>query len=211
MVRYKTVCREAEATLVIEKSKFIAYVKPVSTVEEAEAFVASVRTSHRDATHNVPVYVLGERFETQKYSDDGEPSGTAGVPVLQMMTKEGITNTAVVITRYFGGIKLGTGGLVRAYTGTAKEGLKAAGVAEVKDMWVADAVIDYTFHGKAAGLESRGDFFIRDTRFTDKVTLELACDPEKAEETKTLFREVTAGTVVFLNEHEELVSVEDKG
>lgn len=209
MLRYKTVCREGEATLIIEKSKFIAYVKPVSTVEEAEAFITSVRVSHRDATHNVPIYVLGERFETQKYSDDGEPSGTAGVPVLQMLTKEGITNTAIVITRYFGGIKLGTGGLVRAYTGAAKEGLKAAGIAGVRDMQVMDAVIDYTFHGKASGLVSRGDFIIRDTRFTDKVTLEIVCDPEKADETKTLLNEVTAGTVVFQNEHEELVSVEE--
>ena len=133
-VRYKTVINEAQAQIVIEKSKFIGYIRPVETQEEAEAFVTSIRVMNRDATHNVPAYVLGEKFEIQKYSDDGEPSGTAGVPVVQMLVKEGITNVAIVMTRYFGGIKLGTGGLVRAYTGIAKEALQAAGVAEVKDM-----------------------------------------------------------------------------
>jgi len=208
MLRFKTVCREFEAALTIEKSKFIAYIKPVKTVEEAETFIASIRTRHRDATHNVPVYVLGERFEVQKYSDDGEPSGTAGVPVLQMLTKEGITDVAVVITRYFGGIKLGTGGLVRAYTGTAKEALIGAGIAEVKDMHVMNVQIEYTHHGKAESLAAKHPFEIRNTEFTDKVTLEVICEPDLAEEVKKQFDEVTAGTALYLDEREELLYVE---
>ena len=207
MVRFKTVCREDEASLTIEKSRFISYVRPVKTVEEAEAFISEIRSRHRDATHNVPVYVLGEHFEIQKYSDDGEPSGTAGVPVLQMLVKEGITDTAVVITRYFGGIKLGTGGLVRAYTGTAKEALKAAGIAEVKDMHVMNVRIEYTHHGRAESLSAKKSFEIRNTVFTDKVTLEVVCEPEAADDVKKQFDEITAGTAVYSDEREELLYV----
>ncbi|MBR6700552.1 MAG: YigZ family protein [Firmicutes bacterium] len=206
-VRYKTVLEEAEEMIVIEKSRFIGYIKPVETVEEAEAFVASIRTANRDATHNVPVYVLGEKYDVQKYSDDGEPSGTAGVPVLQMLMKEGITNVAIVMTRYFGGIKLGTGGLVRAYTGIAKEALKAAGVAEVKDMDVVLLEIQYTYHGKAENMALKGDFIIRNTLFTDKVTLEIVCDPTKTDEIIKSFMEVTAGTVKIVERRQELEKV----
>ena len=206
-VRYKTVLEEAEEMIVIEKSRFIGYIKPVETVEEAEAFVASIRTANRDATHNVPVYVLGEKYDVQKYSDDGEPSGTTGVPVLQMLMKEGITNVAIVMTRYFGGIKLGTGGLVRAYTGIAKEALKAAGVAEVKDMDVVLLEIQYTYHGKAENMALKGDFIIRNTLFTDKVTLEIVCDPTKTDEIIKSFMEVTAGTVKIVERRQELEKV----
>ena len=206
-VRYKTVLEEAEEMIVIEKSRFIGYIKPVETVEEAEAFVASIRTANRDATHNVPVYVLGEKYDVQKYSDYGEPSGTAGVPVLQMLMKEGITNVAIVMTRYFGGIKLGTGGLVRAYTGIAKEALRAAGVAEVKDMDVVLLEIQYTYHGKAENMALKGDFIIRNTIFTDKVTLEIVCDPTKTEEIIKSFMEVTAGTVKVVEQRQELEKV----
>ena len=206
-VRYKTVMKEAQAQIVIEKSKFIGYIKPVETQEEAEAFFTSIRVKHRDATHNVPAYVLGEKFEIQKYSDDGEPSGTAGVPVVQMLVKEGITNVVIVMTRYFGGIKLGTGGLVRAYTGIAKEALQAAGVAEVKDMDVMKATIQYTHHGKAENAGQKGLFSIRSTEFTDRVTLEVVCDPSDTESVRKNFMEITAGTVEFSDEHTELVKV----
>ncbi len=206
-VRYKTVINEAQAQIVIEKSKFIGYIRPVETQEEAEAFVTSIRVMNRDATHNVPAYVLGEKFEIQKYSDYGEPSGTAGVPVVQMLVKEGITNVAIVMTRYFGGIKLGTGGLVRAYTGIAKEALQAAGVAEVKDMDVMKVRIAYTHHGKAENAGQKGLFTIRNTEFTDAVTLEVVCDPDRTEEVRKNFMEITAGTAVFSEEHTELVKV----
>ncbi len=206
-VRYKTVLKQAEEMIVIEKSKFIGYIKPVETVEEAEEFVASVKSANRDATHNVPVYVIGEKYEIQKYSDDGEPSGTAGVPVLHMLMKEGITNTAIVMTRYFGGIKLGTGGLVRAYTGIAKEALNAAGVAAVKDMDVLVLEIQYTYHGKAENMAQKGSFIIRKTDFTDKVTLEIVCDPDETDKIIKDFMEVTSGTVNIVERRQELEKV----
>ena len=124
-----------------------------------------------------------------------------------MLMKEGITNVAIVMTRYFGGIKLGTGGLVRAYTGIAKEALKAAGVAEVKDMDVVLLEIQYTYHGKAENMALKGDFIIRNTLFTDKVTLEIVCDPTKTDEIIKSFMEVTAGTVKIVERRQELEKV----
>ena len=131
MELYKTVKKEAEAEQIIEKSRFTAHVKPVETKEEADEFIASVKSRYKDATHNVPAMVLGDKFQIQWASDDGEPQGTSGAPIVQMLVKEGITNVAVVVTRYFGGIKLGTGGLVRAYTSSAKLGIDAAQVCAV--------------------------------------------------------------------------------
>ncbi|MBO5667208.1 MAG: YigZ family protein, partial [Firmicutes bacterium] len=148
MIRYSTIQKEGQAELIIEKSRFIGYVKPVETREEADAFIKEIKARHRDATHNVPAFVIGEKFQQQWASDDGEPQGTSGVPMLQMMVKEGITNVVVVVTRYFGGIKLGTGGLVRAYTNTAKAALEDAGIHHVKDQTVIVASMDYTHLGK---------------------------------------------------------------
>ncbi len=105
MELYKTVKKEAEAEQIIEKSRFTAHVKPVETKEEADEFIASVKSRYKDATHNVPAMVLGDKFQIQWASDDGEPQGTSGAPIVQMLVKEGITNVAVVVTRYFGGNK----------------------------------------------------------------------------------------------------------
>ena len=153
MVYYKTAAKYGEVEQTIEKSRFIGYIKPVQNREEAEAFIAEIRALHRSATHNVPAYVIGEKSEMQWASDDKEPSGTAGAPILHLLNGEGITNVAVVVTRYFGGIKLGTGGLARAYGGTARLALDAAGVAEVKEMDLLTFGIDYTYYGKIQNSE----------------------------------------------------------
>ena len=128
MKLYNTVEKEGTAEQTIERSRFIAYVKPVSSKEEADDFVAEIRRKHRDATHNVPAMVIGDKMQIQWASDDGEPQGTSGAPMVKMLTAAGITDAVIVVTRYFGGIKLGTGGLARAYTSTAKLGLEAAGI-----------------------------------------------------------------------------------
>ena len=143
MIQYKTVAKQAEAEQIIEKSRFIAYVKPVESKEEADEFIASIKAEHKSATHNVPAFVIGDQFQLQWASDDGEPQGTSGAPMVQMLVKEGITNVVIVVTRYFGGIKLGTGGLVRAYTSSAKLGLEAAGICEVKEMAVMQYKVDF--------------------------------------------------------------------
>ena len=109
MILYKTVMEEAEAEQTIEKSRFISHIKPVTSKEAAEEFIAEIRASYKTATHNVPAFVIGNKMQLQWASDDGEPQGTSGAPIVQMLVKEGITNVAVVVTRYFGCIKLGTG------------------------------------------------------------------------------------------------------
>ena len=183
MKLYSTVLGEASAEQVIEKSRFIAHVSPVQSREEADAFIASIRKKHKDATHNVPAIVLGEKMQVQWASDDGEPQGTSGAPMVQMLVKEGITNVAVVVTRYFGGIKLGTGGLVRAYTSSAKLGLEAAGLCDVEEMSVLTCEVEYSHLAKIQNLagESGAMFAIEDIRYTDVVTLDLSCLPEDTE------------------------------
>ena len=163
MKLYSTVRRQAQAEQIIEKSRFITYVSPAETKEEADAFIASIRKKHKDATHNVPAMVLGDKLQVQWASDDGEPQGTSGAPMVQLLVNEGITNVVIVVTRYFGGIKLGTGGLVRAYTSSAKLGLEAAGICDVEEMCLLTYEIDYTYLAKLQNLAGSGFFTISHT------------------------------------------------
>ena len=195
MVYYKTVAGYAEAEQVIDKSRFISYIKPVETREEAEAFIKEIRTMHKSATHNVPAYVIGEKSQLQWASDDGEPSGTSGAPMLHMFVGEGITNVVVVVTRYFGGIKLGTGGLVRAYTSSARLALEAAGICEVKELDHIKFKLDYQYYGKIQNLEQDGTFSIVDAVFEDKVVLTLQTDPEHTPGIKNMLSELTGGVL----------------
>lgn len=208
MELYKTVRNEAQAEQIIEKSRFITHVRPVSDRDEAEEFIASVKKKYKDATHNVPAMVLGDKFQIQWASDDGEPQGTSGAPIVQMLVKEGITNVVLVVTRYFGGIKLGTGGLVRAYTSSAKLGIEAAQICSVREIFSVRAKIDYTFLAKLQNMaddkldeaEDRTGFVIRDTEYSDKVVLTVWTLPERKEAFKSVLSNVTAGTAEVLGE-----------
>ncbi|MDO4745858.1 MAG: YigZ family protein [Bacillota bacterium] len=209
MELYKTVRTEAEATNIIEKSRFIAHVKPVSSKEEADAFVAEIKGKYKDATHNVPAMVIGDKFQIQWASDDGEPQGTSGAPMVQMLVKEGITNVVIVVTRYFGGIKLGTGGLVRAYTGSAKLGLEAAGVCSVREVCSMDVKADYTYLSKFQNMAADvlGDdedpaevpFVIKDVQYTDKVVLTVLTFPEKADALLQMLANLTSGSAEVID------------
>jgi len=207
MVVYRTVMNEAETEQIIEKSRFIGYIKPVETREEAEAFINEIRSKHKNATHNVPAFVIGDQFQLQWASDDGEPQGTSGAPIVQMLVKEGITNVALVITRYFGGIKLGTGGLVRAYTGTAKLALETGGICSVKEMNELRVKLDYTFHGKLQNMSLNGNFELLNTIFEDMVTVDLITEPEHAEELKTMISNLTGGSSILISENKRLVKL----
>jgi len=199
--------KEAETEQVIDKSRFIGHVKPVESREAAEEFIATIRTKHKAATHNVPAFVIGDQFQIQWASDDGEPQGTSGAPIVQLLVKEGITNIAVVITRYFGGIKLGTGGLVRAYTGTTKLALAASGIGAVKELDEVKMKLDYTFHGKLQNLALNGKFQVRNTVFADMVTVDLIMEPEKTEEIKTMISNLMGGSEILLSERKKLEKV----
>ena len=179
MKDYKTVAAVGNYEIQIQKSRFIGHVAPVSTEEEAISFVDEIRKKYWNATHNVPVYLIGEDYKIQRYSDDGEPSGTAGIPIMEMLKKEGITNVCVVITRYFGGIKLGTGGLVRAYTESAKSTLETVGIIEKRVFHHLKLIFDYTLHGKLQNFcMNHESVNISDTQFSEHVemTIDIAFD-----------------------------------
>lgn len=206
MELYKTVKGESKIEKIIEKSRFIAHVKPVSTREEADLFIASVKKQYKDATHNVPAMVIGDSFQIQWASDDGEPQGTSGAPIVQMLVKEGITDVAVVVTRYFGGIKLGTGGLVRAYTGSARAGVEAAGICSVREVISLKICIEYTFFSRlqsmaadpAAGPEGSKGFVISNVEYSDKVTIEILAAPEDERKIMSSIMDITSGSAVIL-------------
>ena len=205
MKLYSTVQRQAQAEQIIEKSRFIAYVSPAETKEEADAFIASIRKKHKDATHNVPAMVLGDKFQVQWASDDGEPQGTSGAPMVQLLVNEGITNVVIVVTRYFGGIKLGTGGLVRAYTSSAKLGLEAAGICDVEEKCLLTYEIDYTYLAKLQNLAASGIFAISDIKYTDVAEVTLCLHPEKRDEAMSAVSNLTSGRGVLKNIRTELV------
>lgn len=173
MQEYKTVEKEASDFFIEKKSKFIGYAKPVKIQEEALEFISKIKSKHWDATHNVYAYVLREN-NIQRYSDDGEPSGTAGVPVLDVMLKESLVDVCVVATRYFGGTLLGAGGLVRAYSHTSKIALEAAGIITMAQCSVMRAEVDYSFYDRLNILLSDFSAVILNTSFSDKVCVEFS-------------------------------------
>lgn len=173
MQEYKTVEKEASDFFIEKKSKFIGYAKPVITQEDALEFISKIKSKHWDATHNVYAYVLREN-NIQRYSDDGEPSGTAGVPVLDVMLKESLVDVCVVATRYFGGTLLGAGGLVRAYSHTSKIALEAAGIITMAQCSVMSAEVDYSFYDRLNILLSDFSAVILNTSFSDKVCVEFS-------------------------------------
>lgn len=169
-MEYRTISKSASDEFVEKKSRFIGYIKPVTTQAEAVAFINEIKSKHWDATHNVYAYVLREG-QTRRYSDDGEPQGTAGIPVLDVLLKEGLTDCVVVATRYFGGTLLGTGGLVRAYSHTAKIAVEAGEVITMKLCKVLRVCCDYNFYGRLNSLIPELGGIIEDTDFADTVTV----------------------------------------
>ncbi len=201
MELYKTIKKDATAEQIIEKSRFIAHARPVSDRDEADAFIAEIKAKYKDATHNVPAMVIGDKSQIQWASDDGEPQGTSGAPIVQMLVSEGITNLVIVVTRYFGGIKLGTGGLVRAYTSSAKLAVEAAGVCSVQNMLRMTCETDYTYLAKfqKMAVESLKDqtvfaYVIGNVEYGEKVTLELVTFAENEEELRGLAANLTSGS-----------------
>lgn len=191
LLEYKTVFQGNEAEIVEKKSRFIASVKAVATEEEAIAFIEAVRKKYWDARHHCFAYVLGEHHELKRYNDDGEPGGTAGKPMLDVLLGEDIHNTVVVVTRYFGGTLLGTGGLVRAYQGAAKAGVEASCVITKKRGRILEIVTDYTGLGKIQYILGQRDLGITGTEYTDSVRLTVLVP---LSEEQYVVDEITEGT-----------------
>lgn len=194
---YRTVEQFGQDEVMIEKSTFIGYAKPISSEEEALAFIQEIKKKHRDATHNVPAYVLGEHNDIQRCNDDGEPSGTAGVPVLEVLKKEDVRDVAVVVTRYFGGIKLGTGGLVRAYTKGAKIALEAAGIITKVLYQVVIVSVDYTMLGTLQNQLRMKQYDTKDIVYDAMVHLHVWVEQDDVAAFKALIVEWTNARAVI--------------
>lgn len=169
---YLTVAGEGTHEIVIEKSRFICHLSRVSTEEEAQNFINHIKKQHWNATHNCSAYVIGENDQIQKANDDGEPSGTAGVPMLEVLKKRNLKDTCAVVTRYFGDIKLGAGGLIRAYGKSVSEGLNHVGVVERKLMRVMHTTVNYTWIGKLENELRESPYQIKDVHYADDVEFE---------------------------------------
>lgn len=192
MREYKTVELESSDYFVEKKSKFIGYAKPVSTQDEAVEFINSIKSKHWDATHNVYAYVLREN-NTQRYSDDGEPSGTAGVPVLDVILKENVTDICVVATRYFGGTLLGAGGLVRAYSHTSKIALDAAHIITMANCQIYSVIVDYSFYDRLNVLLSDFGANVIKSDFSASVSVEFSIKEDASELLKDKLTDISNG------------------
>ncbi len=193
LVTYKTIKGYGEDTLIIKKSRFIGYAMPVETEEAAIQFIESIRKKHWDATHNCYAYQIGPHDEIQKSNDDGEPSGTAGKPILEVIKKEGLKNVVVVVTRYFGGIMLGAGGLVRAYGQSAGAGLHAAGIVTRSLLQTVHIGIDYTWLGKIENEILQAGHFIDHIEYLDRVRVTALVPVEATESFTKLIANATHG------------------
>ena len=169
MNSYRTIYEYGCDEFTEERSRFIGYAKPINSEEEAVEFVDEIKKKHKDATHNVWAYTVGPTMNIQRYSDDGEPQGTAGIPALEVIKKEDLRDVVVVITRYFGGIKLGAGGLVRAYTRGAKIGLEAGKI--IDRIWYQEVKIkvDYNQIGRVQNEIMNLGYFVKDTIYLEDV------------------------------------------
>lgn len=193
-MNYFTISANAKASFIEKRSEFIGCIAPVKTNDEAVAFINSVKAEHRKAKHNVYAYILRED-NISRYSDDGEPQGTAGVPVLDVLQKRGLTDVCVVVTRYFGGILLGGGGLVRAYSHAASLACDAANIMNMCLCHRLKITADYGMYGKISYLLPNFDTITVNSDFGSDVTLEILVLSEKLEALKNELTEATNGSV----------------
>lgn len=191
MGSYKTLHQYGEDKYIVEKSTFIGYAKPIKTEEEAVEFINEIKKKHKDATHNVWAYTVGENMNIQRYSDDGEPQGTAGIPTLEVIKKEDLRDVVVVVTRYFGGIKLGAGGLVRAYTKGAKVGIEAGIVIEKVKYTEVKIKIDYNLLGKIQNEIMNLELTIKDTIYGEDVEIIVYVRNEDVENLESRIIDIT--------------------
>ncbi|MGF2617955.1 YigZ family protein [Rossellomorea vietnamensis] len=191
--KYLTVKEAGQHEINIERSRFIAHIKRAESEEEAQEFINTIKKDHSNANHNCSAYMIGEHNLIQKANDDGEPSGTAGVPMLEVLKKRDLKDTVVVVTRYFGGIKLGAGGLIRAYGKAVSEGLNAVGIVERTLMRVMKTKIDYTLLGKVENEVRSSKYPLKEIHYLDTVEIETYVEEDKKEEFVEWMTELTNG------------------
>ncbi|MFC4557536.1 YigZ family protein [Virgibacillus kekensis] len=196
---YYTVKQEGFNQITIQKSRFLGYVRRVETEEQAQSFIQEIKKKHHDANHNCSAYMIGENNQIQKANDDGEPSGTAGVPILEVLKKQDLKDTAVVVTRYFGGIKLGAGGLIRAYGSTTSEAIKATGVVQRQLMSGISVTVDYSLLGKLENVLRNSTHVLESINYLDKVEFLVYARDGEEEDFRSWITDLTSDQAEFDN------------
>lgn len=190
---YRTVKGYGESEYIIQRSRFITFVMRVETEEEALDFINNIKKMHHTATHNCSAYMIGEHDDIQKANDDGEPSGTAGVPILEVLKKQKLKDTVIVVTRYYGGIKLGGGGLIRAYGRAASDGIAAAGIVECKLHYLMKVTVEYTWLGKVENEVRQSTYVLDDISYMEDVDIFLYVPVEDEDVFLLWMNEITNG------------------
>lgn len=199
LTNYYTVKQAGSHEIIIQKSRFIGYVERVQTEKEAQHFIQTIKKTHHDATHNCSAYIIGDHDQIQKANDDGEPSGTAGVPMLEVLKKLSLKNTAVVVTRYFGGIKLGAGGLIRAYSSVTSETIKNIGIVKGELMHGYSLTIAYPLLGRVENFLRDSPFIIDHINYLDQVELIVYVPVHQTEPFQADMIDLTSNQVTIKN------------
>ena len=199
-MEFKTIKEDGQVQEEIKKSRFICHAKRVYSEEEARVFITAIKKKHYKATHNCSAFIIGERSEIKRTSDDGEPSGTAGVPMLGVLENHNLTNVCMVVTRYFGGIKLGAGGLIRAYAGSVALAVKEIGIIEIKEQAGIAIQMSYTQYQEYNNFLKEHTLMELDTNFTDQVDTMIYVDKEEKENIKAALVEFFNGKVTLTDQ-----------
>ena len=206
---YYTVKNYGESELIIQKSRFLTYVLRAETEDEALEFIQEIKKKHHNANHNCSAYMIGEHDTIQKANDDGEPTGTAGVPMLEVLKKQGLKDTVVVVTRYFGGIKLGGGGLIRAYGRATSEGIAATGTVERKLHHLMKVTIDYTWLGKVENEIRQSPYPLKEISYADGVNLFVYVPVAEADVFTAWMAELTNGQAEIVSTSSEFLEFDN--
>ena len=196
----KTIRENGQVQEEIKKSRFICHAKRVYSEEEARTFITSIKKEHYKATHNCSAFIIGERSEIKRTSDDGEPSGTAGIPMLGVLENHDLTNVCVVVTRYFGGIKLGAGGLIRAYAGSVALAVKEIGIVEIKEQAGIQIQMSYAQYQEYGNFLKEHHLIELETNFTDQVETIIFVDKEEKEDTKAALIDFFNGKITLIDQ-----------
>ncbi|KJQ78392.1 IMPACT family member YigZ [Streptococcus infantis] len=196
----RTIKEDGQVQEEIKKSRFICHAKRVYREEEARAFITAIKKEHYKATHNCSAFIIGERSEIKRTSDDGEPSGTAGVPMLGVLENHNLTNVCVVVTRYFGGIKLGAGGLIRAYAGSVALAVKEIGIVEIKEQAGIQIQMSYAQYQEYGNFLKEHNLMELETNFTDQVETIIFVDKEDKEAIKASLIEFFNGKITLIDQ-----------
>lgn len=199
-MEFRTIKEDGQVQEEIKKSRFICHTKRVYSEEEARDFITAIKKEHYKATHNCSAFIIGERSEIKRTSDDGEPSGTAGVPMLGVLENHNLTNVCVVMTRYFGGIKLGAGGLIRAYAGSVALAVKEIGIIEIKEQAGIAIQMSYAQYQEYNNFLKEHNLMELDTNFTDQVDTMIYVDKEEKETIKAALVEFFNGKITLTDQ-----------